>query len=67
MGTYLDMLNSLKKNPDSWVLFIVGLISELIGFLNIKELEGVILFSVGLICISISIERFLNLKILKKN
>jgi len=51
-------LGKLKRNVDSVILSIVGIVSVVIGVLNYSKLEGLILFTIGLICTSITIERF---------
>ena len=51
-------LGKLKRNVDSVILSMVGIVSVVIGVLNYSKLEGLILFTIGLICTSITIERF---------
>jgi len=61
------MWNRLKKNPDSVILTIVGIISVILGILNVHKPERITLFLLGVICISISIERFVKLENIEKD
>jgi len=60
-------LARLKRNFDSCILVIIGLISTFIGIVNFSQIEGIILFSIGLICLSIAIERFYKLENIVKS
>ena len=59
-------LGKLKRNVDSVILLIVGIASVVIGVLNFNKLEGFILFTIGLICDSIAIERFFKFENIEK-